>query len=68
MKDEEAAPILSFLARHCARPEFVCRFRWRNGSIALWDNRCVQHFAINDYNGFRRRVHKITIASDDVPH
>jgi len=58
---EEGAGLLDFLYRHGERPEFTCRFRWRNGSIALWDNRSTWHFAINDYHGQRRLMHRITI-------
>lgn len=64
MKDEEAAPILSFLADHCARPEFVCRFRWRKGSLAFWDNRCTAHYAIDDFQGMRRVMHRVTVEGD----
>lgn len=60
---DEAAPILDYLRRHSVRPEFTCRFRWAPGSLALWDNRCVQHYAIPDYDE-RRRMHRITIAGD----
>lgn len=44
--------------------EFTCRFAWRPGSMALWDNRCVQHNPINDYHGFRRVMHRITLTGD----
>jgi hypothetical protein len=53
MTEEESAPLLSWLYQHAVRPEFTCRFRWRANSIAFWDNRCVQHNAINDYHGLR---------------
>ena len=62
-RDEEADPIVDYLRGHAARPEFVCRFPWRPGSMAIWDNRCTQHYAIPDYNE-RRRMHRITIAGD----
>jgi taurine dioxygenase len=64
MTEEESAPILSYLFQHLTRPEFTCRFRWQPGSIALWDNRCTQHNPINDYHGFRRVMHRVTLAGD----
>jgi taurine dioxygenase len=59
---EESAALLEFLYRHGERPEFTCRFRWRPGSMAFWDNRCSWHYAINDYQGQRRVMHRITLA------
>jgi len=64
MTDEESAPLLGFLFRHQVRPEFTCRFTWQTGSIALWDNRCVQHNPVNDYHGHRRLMHRITLAGE----
>jgi taurine dioxygenase len=64
MTEEESAPILDFLFRHQIRPEFTCRFRWQPGSVAFWDNRCAQHNPINDYHGFRRVMHRITLAGE----
>jgi taurine dioxygenase len=64
MTEEESAGLLQFLFRHQSRPEFTCRFRWQVGSLAFWDNRCAQHNPINDYHGYRRVMHRITLAGD----
>ncbi|MFW6094688.1 MAG: TauD/TfdA dioxygenase family protein [Pseudomonadota bacterium] len=57
----ESRPLLEYLYRHAARPEHTCRFRWREGSVAFWDNRCTWHYALNDYPGERRLLHRITV-------
>ncbi len=62
--EEESAPLLDLLFRHLQRAEFTCRFVWRPGSLALWDNRSVLHNPVNDYHGFRRVMHRITLAGD----
>jgi taurine dioxygenase len=59
--EEESRPLLAYLYQHATRPEFTCRFHWREGSLALWDNRSTWHFALNDYQGERRLLHRITI-------
>ena len=64
MTDEESAPLLGYLFQHQVRPDFTCRFAWQPGSIALWDNRCAQHNPVNDYHGYRRVMHRITLAGD----
>jgi len=64
MTEKESAPLLEFLFRHQVKPELTCRFTWQVGSLALWDNRCAQHNPVNDYHGFRRLMHRITLAGD----
>lgn len=61
MTREESLPLLQHLYQHSSKPENTCRFRWRQGSLAFWDNRCTMHYAINDYPGQRRVMHRITI-------
>lgn len=58
----ESKPLLDYLYAHASRPEFTCRFEWRDGSVAFWDNRATWHFAVNDYHGEKRLMHRITIA------
>jgi taurine dioxygenase len=64
MTEEESAPLLNYLFQHQIKPEFTCRFSWQPGSIALWDNRCAQHNPVNDYHGYRRVMHRITLAGE----
>jgi len=66
MTEEESAPLLQFLFRHSERPEFTCDFRWHNGSIAFWDNRCVHHIAVNDAGPYFRHVRRVQIAGGPV--
>jgi taurine dioxygenase len=66
MTVEESRPLLQHLFEHSVRPEFTCRFRWRAGSLAMWDNRCAMHNPINDYHGHTRRMHRISL-DGDVP-
>ena len=60
----ESKSFLEFLFHHQVRTEFTCRFSWEKNSLAFWDNRCVQHNPVNDYQGFRRIMHRVTIAGD----
>ena len=64
MTDEESAPLLRFLFGHQIKPELTCRFAWEPNAIAFWDNRCAQHNPVNDYHGFRRVMHRITLKGD----
>jgi len=57
--------LLEQLFVHQIRPEFTCRVRWKPGTLAIWDNRQLLHFPINDYHGHRRVMHRITLAGDE---
>jgi taurine dioxygenase len=58
---EESMALLGYLYQHAVKPEFVHRFQWRPGSMAIWDNRCTWHYAMNDYHGHHRLMHRITL-------
>lgn len=64
MTEEESKPLLDFLFAHQIRPEFTCRLSWSAGSIAFWDNRCVLHNPVNDYHGYTRLMHRVTLQGD----
>jgi len=64
MTDEESIPLIEYFMKHSTRPEFTCRVRWTNGTLTMWDNRCTQHFAVNDYPAETRIMHRITICGD----
>ncbi len=64
--EEESKPLLLYLYQHASRAEFTYRFRWQPGSLALWDNRATWHYALNDYHGKRRLLHRITIDGEPL--
>ena len=59
--EEECEPLLKMLYEHATRPEHIYRFEWKPGSVAFWDNRCTWHYAVNDYQGTERVMHRITV-------
>jgi taurine dioxygenase len=63
MSEEESRPLIDFLQAHQIRPEFTCRVRWSPGTLTVWDNRCTQHCAVNDYHGQRRRMRRLTVGA-----
>lgn len=64
--EEESAPLLRYLYDFIPRPERSCRFTWQNGSVAVWDNRLVQHLAVGDYFGQHRLMHRVTVAGQSL--
>ncbi len=64
MTEAESRPLIDFLQAHQTRPEFTCRVRWSPGTLTVWDNRCTQHCAINDYHGERRRMRRLTVGAE----
>jgi taurine dioxygenase len=64
MTDDESRPLIDYLLAHVIKPEFTCRFTWSKGAMAFWDNRCSLHYPINDYHGYRRVMHRVTVKGD----
>ena len=64
MEKNESDTLLAFLYGQATIPEYQCRFRWRKNSVAFWDNRCTQHYALADFYPQKRVVERITISGD----
>jgi len=64
MTRDESRPLLDYLLARVARPENQFRLRWERDTLAMWDNRCTQHHALNDYHGHRRVMHRIIVQGD----
>ena len=66
MSEADSAPILQQLFSHCALPEHCLRLRWSPGMVVVWDNYSTQHYAINDYHGFRREMRRATFRNEGL--
>ncbi|MEJ6564873.1 MAG: TauD/TfdA family dioxygenase [Burkholderiales bacterium] len=64
LSEEGSRALLTDLFAHQMKEEFQCRFSWRKGDLALWDNRCLLHLPLNDYQGQLRLLHRITLKGD----
>lgn len=64
MTMEESKPLLDFLYAHAIRPEFTCRLRWKPHDLAIWDNRCTLHYAVNDYDGQDRLLYRTMVQGE----
>ena len=64
MEPDESEALLEHLYRQAAIPEYQCRLRWAPGTLALWDNRCAQHYAVSDYWPATRVMERVTIVGD----
>jgi taurine dioxygenase len=64
MTEAESAPLLNYLTEHSVRPEFIVRVSWRPNMLTIWDNRVVQHLAVNDYDGYRRELHRTSVLGE----
>jgi taurine dioxygenase len=63
LRRTESDALLAYLYTWSEQPGFQCRYRWEEGTIGIWDNRCTQHYAVPDYEG-RRRIERVTVIGD----
>ncbi len=66
LSEDESRPILERLFAHSTLPEHSLRLRWTRGMVAVWDNYETQHYALNDYHGFRREMRRIAFQTDGL--
>ena len=57
----ESQALLGHIYRHAANENFTCRLRWARHTLAIWDNRCTMHNALNDYSGVRREMFRTSV-------
>ena len=57
----ESQTLLAHLYRHSINENFTCRLRWARRTLAIWDNRCTIHNALNDYAGLRREMFRTSV-------
>jgi len=68
MTAEESKPLLQFLCRHATRPQFVYRHQWQKGDLIMWDNRCMMHNALGDYDRTQiRHMERTTVLGTGAP-
>ena len=66
MSEDESRPILESLFQYTTQPEFCCRLRWSEGMVAIWDNFSTQHYAVNDYHGYRREMRRTAFSGYSI--
>lgn len=64
LNPNESEALLEMLYAHATRPDFTCRIRWEPGTVTIWDNRCTQHYAIDDYAEFERVMYRVTVGGE----
>jgi len=63
---EESQPLLDYLCRHAVREDFQCRYKWEEKMVVIWDNRIVQHAALDDYENYDRLIYRITVNGEKL--
>ena len=64
MTEAESAPLLKFLVDAGSQPDLTMRHRWEAGDVVFWDNRCVMHYAVHDYDNAPREMHRVTVQGE----
>lgn len=65
---EESRELIAYLLKEFNNPEYQVRFKWRENSVAFWDNRSTLHYPVYNYGDFPRVMERVLIADDDIPH